>query len=73
MDEPQPGAVRFVAAGLPDKDRADQWRERLKTVLAPVCDIMAEAQRDGFRIGWGLGNDPLGRPVILQIEIVKVL
>lgn len=60
-----------IVPGKPDKEIADDLRIRTIAALEPVLQIMTEAAKHGFTVGFNLGIDGLQRTVIQQIMITK--
>lgn len=54
-----------------DQQKADAFREQLKAPLNQVASIMAEANRDGFKVGFNIAMDGFGRFGVQVIEITK--
>ena len=54
-----------------DKEIADELRKRFFDVLAPVCQLIGEAEKHGFEVGFGFGADAFGNKVINHIHLMK--
>ena len=53
MNEPQPLSI---VPGRTDKELAEDFRKRAIEVLAPVIELMNEAKRAGFDLGFQIDN-----------------
>ena len=54
-----------------DKDIAEDLRKRFFVALSPVCELIAEAERNGFEVGFGFGKDAFNKTVIANINLMK--
>lgn len=68
-----PPSVVGLPTGKTDKERAAEYRERLMELLAPVCELLTIAERDGIRINLNISRDALGRSFISDISAIKPL
>lgn len=66
MNEP----VHLVT-GKPDSERAAEFKKLVESKLIEICAILDDAERDGFKIGFGTGKGPIGRWIITALEVVK--
>lgn len=70
-DQSEPSAIAQLVPTIPDAQKAEAYKDRLRPVLQQVCEIMDEAARDGFILQMSLGMVPPGKNVIQQLLMVK--
>jgi hypothetical protein len=54
-----------------DKEIADELRKRFFTALSPVCELIGEAEKAGFEVGFGFGVDAFGNKTINHIHLMR--
>lgn len=54
-----------------DKEIADELRKKFFDALTPICELIAEAERNGFEVGFGFGKNPFGQTIIQNINLMK--
>lgn len=62
-----------VARIQPEKETANELKQRIRLALSVCLEIMDEATRNGMVIQFQLGVDGFGRNVISALNVVKVL
>ena len=71
--EANSSGLSVAAEGRRDEDIAAELAARMRAALGPVCAIIAEARGYGMNMNFAVGQDMLGRIVVQQLQIVKVL
>lgn len=54
-----------------DHDKANEFRQRFFETLKPVAELIGEAEKEGFEVGFQFGKDPFGKPQIQVINLLK--
>jgi hypothetical protein len=54
-----------------DKELASELRAKFYDALKPVCELIAEAEKMGFEVGFGFGKDAFGNACINHINLMK--
>lgn len=54
-----------------DKDIASDLRKRFFEALAPVAELITEAEQSGFEVGFGFGKNVFQQTVVHQINLMK--
>lgn len=54
-----------------DKDIATELRKQFFDVLTPVCELIGEAKKNGFEVGFAFGENAFGQTQIQQINLMK--
>jgi len=55
----------------PDSEAAADFRRRIQEALAPILDIMNEAARENFVVGFNVGRDAVGRCVVTDVTVAR--
>jgi hypothetical protein len=56
-----------------DAELAAEFRERLSILMAPVLELLDEAQKNRINIQYAVGLNAFGKNAIVQLNLVKVL
>lgn len=67
---PDPSPLSIVP-GQSDRELASALRAEVTELLAPVCERLSRAKRDGFDVGLQLGPDATGAVRIQGLRIMK--
>lgn len=54
-----------------DKEIAEDLRKKLYDALQPIVGLIAEADQNGFEVGFAFGKDAFGKTAIQQIHLSK--
>jgi hypothetical protein len=54
-----------------DKEIANELRKKFFDALAPVAELIAEAESNGFEVGFQFGKNAFGKAVIQVINLMK--
>ena len=57
---------------MDDKARAEELRNKLKTALLPVVDVLNEAQAEGISLGFMVPFDGNMHSIPADIKVTKV-
>jgi hypothetical protein len=73
--KPQPliprDAIQGFATVKGDKEIADELRKRFFDALKPVCGLIAEAEKNGFEVGFSFAKDAFNNTTIAAINLMK--
>ena len=70
-DDFNPPTVRVISSIKGDKEIADELRKRFFNALEPVCELIAEAEKNGFEVGFAFGKNAFGKTQIATINLLK--
>lgn len=51
---------------MTDKEIADDYRMKLHALLQTVCDVMKEADKKGFQLGFNIANNELANITVAK-------
>jgi hypothetical protein len=54
-----------------DKEIATELRQKFFDALAPVAELIAEAESNGFEVGFQFGKNAFGKAQIMSINLMK--
>lgn len=54
-----------------DKEIATELRKKFFNALAPVAELIAEAESNGFEVGFQFGKNAFGQAQIQVINLMK--
>lgn len=54
-----------------DKEIATELRAKFFEALTPVCELLQEAESNGFEVGFGFGKNAFGQATIAHINLMK--
>ena len=63
--------VASIVPTKPDKELAEEFKQRTIEALRPLMAILDEATKHGFHVNFNLGEDMIGRSVVQNISITK--
>lgn len=68
---PQQAATLILNQVKGDKEIATELRKKFFDALGPVAELINEAEKHGFEVGFGFGKNSFGQTMPMQINIMK--
>lgn len=70
-NSPPPHTLATITSIKGDKEIATELRKKFYDALAPVAELIAEAEQNGFEVGFQFGKNAFGKAQIQIINIMK--